>query len=201
MIDSTEGQKSLIRSAAYLTGPVYGYLLFQKAPDWTLMIDSNSDFPKLISAYYQIPLPGRASDAALERAEKRYPYEVIVTAERLKETKRLQMEKYYTELFTQKPVLTLTLIKMNVGFDPRNLFDMGAYGTVYPTAQIEDDWGQLEVSGTGMLMKDWHIVTLPAEGIRTTGDTVKGDGWQLILSSGWRLVRQDERHYVLENKL
>jgi hypothetical protein len=200
VIDSAENQQSLIRSAAYITGPVYGYLLFQKAPGWTLELDSNASFPALISKYYQIKPVTMVSEAALLQAEKLYPYDAIAATEQQKEKKRLQMAAYYTELFTQKPVLTLTLIKMNVGFDPRNLFDLGDYGTVYPTAQVKDDWGALEVSGTGMLMKNWHIVTLPADSIETTGDTLKGDGWQLHLNSGWKLVKQDERHYVLANK-
>ena len=200
IIDSAENQKSLIRSAAYLTGPVYGYLLFQKAPDWTLKIDSNADFPRLISAYYQVQQINHVSDAALGKAEKLYPYKAIISAERAKETKRLQMEKYYMELFTQKPVLTLTLIKMNVGFDPRNLFDLREYGTGYPTGQVNDDWGQLEVSGTGMLMKNWHTVTLPAGKIETSGYLLKGDGWQLHLNNGWKLVKQDERHYILSDR-
>jgi len=199
IIDSAENQKSLIRSAAYITGPVYGYLLFQKAPDWTLKIDSNADFAELLSAYYHIKRVNAVSDEELQKAQKLYPYDAIVAAEGLKEKKRLQMAKYYTELFTQKTVLTLTLHQMNVGFDPRNLFDLGDYGTVYPTAQVKDDWGQLEVSGNGMLMKNWHVVTLPAAGIQAAGDTLKGDGWLLHLNIGWKLVKKDEYHYLLEH--
>jgi hypothetical protein len=120
-----------------------------------------------------------------------------VVIEKQREEKRLQQFKMYSELFTQKPVLTLTLAKMNVGFDPRNLFDLGPYGTVYPTAQVKDDWGQLEVSGTGMLMKDWYIVTLSAEGMQVTANQISGNGWKLALNAGWKLVRQDARHYVL----
>src|SRR5699024_5697701 len=34
-IDTAGNRKSLIRSFAYLTGPVYGYLLYEKDPHWT----------------------------------------------------------------------------------------------------------------------------------------------------------------------
>ena len=164
-------------------------MLFQKAPEWTLKIDSSADLPQLISAYYNIRLVSPVGDAALGTAKKLYPYDAIVAVEGLKEKKRLQMAGAYTELFTEKPALTLTLHQMNVGFDPRNLFELGAYGTVYPTAQVKDDWGQLEVSGTGMLMKNWQLVTLPAESFQPTGDTLKGNGLQLQLNTGWKLVK------------
>jgi len=53
-IDTAANRKSLIRSFAYLTGPIYGLLLHEKARHWTQQIDSNADFPELISRYYQV---------------------------------------------------------------------------------------------------------------------------------------------------
>jgi len=199
-IDTAGNRKSLIRSCAYITGPVYGYLLYQKAPDWTLKIDSNSDFPVLISNYYHIALPKYPGDEALTAIAKKYNGDAIIQSEKIKEEQRLQIADQYIDLFTRKPVLTLTLVKMGIEFNPNTLFDLGEYGTVYPTAQVKDNWGQLIVSAGGMLMKDWQVITLSAENIGQNDRTVTGNGWKLVLNQGWELMKVDALHYKLISK-
>src|SRR5258708_2100177 len=200
-IDSTGERKSLIRSSAYSTGPVYGYLLYEKSPGWTLKVYSNSDFPVLISKSYHINLPVHPVSEAVARLEKKYNGDAIIRSEKLKEEKRLQTVKEYTALFTRKPVLTITLIKMGIGFNPSILFDLGEYGTVYPTAEIKDTWGQLTVSAPGVLMKDWKAITLPAsESININGRVIEGKGWKLLLNEHWEMVKADSLHYKLVNK-
>jgi hypothetical protein len=53
-IDSAGERKSLIRSFAYTTGPVYGYLLYEASPGWTQQVDSNASFPLLIAKWYHV---------------------------------------------------------------------------------------------------------------------------------------------------
>jgi hypothetical protein len=200
-IDNTEERKSLIRSFAYFTGPVYGYLLYEQSPRWTLQVDSNSDFPVLISKYYHLDLPKHPSDEALARLERQYNGDAIIRLEKIKEEKRLLAVKEYMDLFTHQPVLTIELIKMNIGFNPSLLFDLGEYGTVYPTAEVKDNWGQLTVSAPGMLMKDWKVITLPAsEDMRIAGPAVEGKGWKLQLNEHWEMVKTDPLHYTLVNR-
>lgn len=201
-IDSAGQRKSLIRSFEYTTGPVYGYLLYEKSHDWTLKIDSNSDLPTLISKYYHINLPEHPINGdRLHTLEKKYNGDAIIRAERIKEERRRQTVNEYTDLFTKKPVLTITLMKMNIGFNPSTLFDLGKYGTVYPTAEVKDVWGQLMVSATGMLMKDWKVITLPAGGdLNSNGRTIEGKGWKLILNEHWEIIKADSLHFKLVNK-
>lgn len=196
-IDTAENRKSLIRAAAYITGPVYGYLLYQKSPEWTLKIDSNSDFPVLISQYYRIPLPQAASEQKIAKLEKKYHADDILNTEKLKEEKRLQQADKYISLFEKQPVLKIKLVKMRINFNPNNLFDLGDYGTVYPDAEISDDWGHLTVTAIGMLMKDWQLVTVSAAGIITNGNEVNGNGWKLRLNNGWKIKPDDNSHFVL----
>ncbi|HTI08098.1 MAG TPA: hypothetical protein VL832_06065 [Puia sp.] len=200
-IDSAGDRKSLIRSLAHFTGPAYGYLLYEKSPGWTLKVDSNSDFALLISRAYRFDLPKHPVSEAVAGLEGRYNGESIVRSEKLKEEIRLQMVQQYTELFTQKSVLTIELIKMGINFNPNNLFDLGEYGTVYPTAEVKDNWGKVTVSSTGVLMKDWKVITLPApEGIRVNGRWLTGKGWELLLNEHWELVKADALHYKLVMK-
>jgi hypothetical protein len=199
-IDSVAQRRSLIRSSAYFTGPAYGYLLYEKYPGWTAQVDSNSDFPLLISKYYQVSLPQHQTGQALSMLEKKYNGDAIIRSEKVKEGIRLQTAKEYTDLFTRKPVLTITLVKMGIGFNPSILFDLGGYGTVYPTAEVKDTWGQVNVTAPGMLMKDWKIITLPAEDISVNGRTLEGRGWKLVLNDHWELFKADPLHYRLVHK-
>jgi len=201
IVDTLGNRKSFIRASAYVSGPMYGYLLYEKSPGWTLKVDSNSDFPVLISQYYQISLPKDTTGKSIATLEKQYNGDAIIASETIKEKKRLEMADKYIDLFTQKPVLTITLIKMNIGFNPSILFDLGEYGTVYPIAEVRDKWGQVKVSAPGMLMKNWQVITLPvSEGIKQTGQLIEGYGWKLQLNENWQLTKTDALHYQLVNK-
>lgn len=195
-IDSAQGRQSLIRSFAYLSGPIYGYLLHQKDKDWTSKIDSNSNLSLLIAKAYPLQKGNKALSIAA--AAKLYHAEPLLANELTKEKNRIAMATKYTELYTKKPTLTLNLIKMNIIFNPNNLFDLGELGTVYPTAEIKDNWGTLIVKDTGLLMKDWKTIKLPIEAfLRPKLKTVTGKGWQLLLNDGWGLKKIDELNYQL----
>lgn len=201
VINGADKTKSLIRSMAYVTGPVYGYLLYRKAPQWTMQVDSNSSFPALISKYYHVDLPQGNIDTKISESLKLYNGGAIIASEKLKETEHQQIIHQYTELFTHKPVLTITAVNMNIGFNPSNLFDLGDYGTVYPTAEVKDAWGQLEVTEGGMLMKDWKVIYLPiADNIKPGESQLKGTGWKLTLNPGWKIEKDGGMNYkVVKN--
>ncbi len=199
VIDSAEKKKSLIRSAPYITGPVYGYLLHDVDTLWTLKVDSNNKFTDLIRNYYRIAaIPGNI-DAEVNKRSARYNGARFTASENLKYAEHQELEKQYIDEFAVKPVLVIELKKMNIGFNPGNLFDLGKYGTVYPTMTITDNWGELNVTGgEGALMKDWQVVFLQAKKdiALTAGKTVEGVGWKLNLVAGWKIV-QDGLNYKL----
>ncbi len=193
-IDTAGNRKSFIRSCAYLTGPVYGLLLQEKAKQWTQYLNANDNFPELISRYY-----GVSATAAPD--EMRYQGPAIRSTELQKETLRLQQVAAYSETFTSKPVLSIDLVKMSVMFNPNTLFDLGALGTIYPTGEIRDSWGYLKVSSGGMLLKDWRTVTIPFGPLPDlTARQLSGDGWTLELAAGWQLVKTDDLHYKLTRR-
>lgn len=190
-IDTAGNRKSLIRSCAYLTGPVYGLLLQEKAKEWTQFLNAHDSFPELISRYYGVSATGTPD-------EIRYQGVAIRNTELQKETLRLQQVAAYTEKFTLKPVLSIDLVKMNVIFNPNTLFDLGALGTIYPTGEIRDIWGYLKVNSGGMLLKDWRRVTIPINQLPDLhARRFSGDGWTLELALGWQLLKTDDMHYTL----
>lgn len=200
IITHAANHKSLIRSFPYITGPVYGYLLYKKNPEWTLKIDSNANFPDLIESNYQIDLPAKQLDKEISARIDQYDGKAIINSEKLKEEEHQKTLSDYVVKFTKQSVLTIKLIKMNINFNPNNLFDLGEYGTIYPTAEIKDVWGQLTVSEGGVLMKNWSIITLPAgDGISVNGQVIEGKGWKIILQADWKMVKKDSLHFGLVN--
>lgn len=189
-IERAGSQLSLIRSMAYITGPVYGYLLYEKSPEWTKSLDANSSFPDLIRKYYKVT-PGAI-------AMKQYKGDSIISAERKKELKRQEQASRYTDVFTHQRVLTINLEKMNIVFDPNNLFGLGKLGTIYPTGEIKDVWGKLTITNGGMLIKNWRVVTIPArDSLYITANVVEGSGWKIVLEKNWRVEQKDSLHIVL----
>ena len=198
LIDQAGTRQSLIRSAAYLTGPVYGYLLYQIDPRWTYGLAANASFPQLIATHYQLAKTQELTASAITAAIDAYQGKVIIQSERLKENERQELVRHYVDLFTKQPVLTVELVKMTINFNPNTLFNLEAYGTVYPTARIKDRWGELEVEGAGMLMKDWKSVSVPVSSERLPTDgIIQGKGWKLTLNKGWTVQKQDAQHYAV----
>lgn len=155
-------------------------------PEWTLRVDSNSSYPSLIATNYHIVLPEKDLDNMITERINQHNGKAIIISEKLKEEEHQKMIGSYISQFTRQPALTIKLSKMSIGFNPNNLFDLGEYGTVYPTAEIKDSWGQLIVSESGVLMKDWNVINLSADdGLSVKGQVIEGKGWKIKLNSGW----------------
>ncbi|MCW3463512.1 hypothetical protein [Chitinophaga nivalis] len=197
-IDRAATRLSLIRAMPYITGPVYGYLLYEKSPAWTHAVDSNASFSALIGKYYQVTVPKTTITAEWVKLEKRYKGDRIIRTEKIKEKARQAQTAVYTRLFTRYPVLVINLQKMNIVFNPNNLFDLGQLGTVYPTAEIKDVWGKLKVENGGMLMQNWQVITLPArDNLCVKDGIVQANGWSLELNKHWYIEKKDSLHFVL----
>lgn len=203
VINGAVAFKSLIRSMAYITGPVYGYLLYQAEPNWTSKVTKESSFPALIEEWYHISAPSGDINAQVEKITNKYDGKSIIASETAKEEEHRKRLSNYIDVFTKKPILTITAVSMNIGFNPSNMFDLGDYGTVYPTAEVKDSWGELEVTGDsgGMLMKDWKVLYLPVDSEMALDNTsIEGKGWKLTLKAGWKVIKTDVLHYVVVKK-
>lgn len=191
---------SLIRSAASLTGPLYGYLLYDADPSWTQKITAASDFTDLISSTYHISLAGLNVNEESKRLMNRYDGQEIVMTERKKEQERLARVKHYEDVFLKHPVLLINLEKMNISFNPNTLFDLGKAGTFYPTGMITDIWGELSVTN-GMLLRDWKVVSVPYTiKASQSNNIIEEPGWKLTLKEGWQVVKTSDMQYEVRRK-
>lgn len=156
-----EYKSSFVRSFAYSSGPAYGYLLDLYGADWRKRLNARSDLGVMLAKAAGVP---PSKDIAREAVAAGRRYDVAAVAEEEDESERRHAEqaKRWTEALIKGPLLHLPLIKMQIQFNPSNLFPLSSHGTVYPTLQISDEWGTLKTGSGGLVDKSWSSVTLAA---------------------------------------
>jgi len=190
--------QSYVRSFAYYSGVLYGYILDQTNSDWNLTLTPNSDLGLITQKAYNINLPKKLENA-YERSKKNYNYEEIFQYESDREKKRQEMLTAYRFRFTNDTVLILDILKPNVSFDPRTLIPLDTLGTVYPTIKIIADWGILQVNEGGCLF-DWKKAIVTAHGIKQENSIIKGDGWEIELNENWKLIRETKNYRLIKDE-
>jgi hypothetical protein len=189
--------QTFVRSFAYYSGSLYGYLLDQGRLDWRHGLTPGSDLGSLLQVSFKIKMPEDLK-RAYDRAKNRYDYEDICLFEADREKKRQEILAAYRHRFTQDTVLVLDIPKPNVAFDPRTLIPLDTLGTVYPSMRIIADWGTLQVDDGGCLF-DWRKAIVCGKGIKQENRRLTGDGWVLDLADNWILVREG-MHYKLQKE-
>ena len=173
-----EGGTSFVRSFAYASGPAYGLLLDEAAPDWRQGLKGTDDLGDLLASGLGL----RAGDAAL--AEARYGGDAL----RSEEARRAEQMRVVAAAWTAKlvdgPRLRLPFQSMQIAFDPGKIIALPPHGSVYPTLRVVDAWGVLEVSDGALIDDNWSAAAVVAP---MSAEAVEGPGWTLALNPGWGL--------------
>jgi len=182
-----EAQDNFARSFAYVSGPAYALLLDASGREWRSRIRASSSLSAMAAAAYRIAVADPKTAGALT---ERYGARRMIADERARETERAETERGLRALFVDGPTLTLPVAgKFNFSFDPNGATPIQGIGTVYESSRITDEWGVLEVSSGGVLMRRANgsitsvVVPAPAPG----SNQFKGAGWGLTLAAGWSL--------------
>ena len=175
---------ALERAFPYRTGPAYGLLLDQLRPGWRREIIAGGDLAELAIA----ALPRAEAEESIEVRAGRYGFADVAGEEAAKEQARLARVAELRRVFVEGPVLELPMTGSNLSFDPGRVESLEGGGTVYAVMRLTGPWGVLNVeSGGGLVAADWSraFVTAPSD---RDARPLKGSGWTLELSTGWRLV-------------
>ena len=178
---------SLVRSFAYATGPAWGLLLDQAAPNWRISFlkdQTAQRFDQRLQRALHLPDPEltrlKAREVVYDPAGSLRAHEVA------REQERVAMAAQYQSSLVDGPVLTLPLNHSSYQFKPQTLVALPG-GTVYPTMTLSDDWGTLKVSRGGVLMHDKpEIATVSAVNFKP--QDFGGPGFELVLKPGWEVV-------------
>lgn len=180
---------SFVRSFAYITSPMYCYLLDNSEKKWRDKIGEVKSLPNLLAESYSIKFENSVKKETQKYLKTNNSPEIL----KFETSREKQMQAktvFYKEKFFNTSVIILRLENTNVQFDPRNLISIDSIGTVYPNIRITDNWGILTVTHEAFLSSDWKsvIVALPDKFSYTAGsDTIKSDEWTLEINKGWAL--------------
>lgn len=187
---------TFVRSFAYLSTPIYGFILNLKDKTWNRQISDTTNLTSYFIGAFGLTVPVILCPDCLNK----YGSERIINEETKREEDRVKQITEFKKVFVEQPHLEIRLEKMNISFDPRNIVPVEGYGTVYPTMRISDNWGILTITGYALLGSNWDRVTV-SEPAMVTANRVTGSGWILELNEGY-IVKKDksDRNYTLLKK-
>ena len=180
--ESYMNKENLVRSYAYFSGAVMGYLLDKSACEWREQVDGNSDLGFLLRKAYNILLP-EDSEGHVRQRRSFYDYDSIMEFESRRDSMQAKKKGELVNLFMQN-TKKLPLRNMQISFDPNSVINLEGIGNVYKNARIIDDWGILETKDEGSVLvtEDWKAVILPyANSIETNNNVEETESWKLQL--------------------
>lgn len=193
------GNPTFVRSFAYQTIPIYGYLLVKTNKGWNREITIKTNLTDYFIKVFDISLPSdlkRTTNLILNQ----YNGEVIISEEKTKEEKTKMLIAEYKSKFITQPHFELVFEQMNVSFDPRNIMPIEDKGTVYPNIRVTDNWGILTVENGALMSSNWDkiSVTIP---LKNGDKNISGDGWTLELKDGYSVTKNESTgNYRLTKK-
>ncbi|AZB08435.1 hypothetical protein EG344_05985 [Chryseobacterium sp. G0162] len=190
---------TFVRSFAYHTVPVYGYLLYNKDKEWNKKITAKTDLTNYFIKVFNSKVAGDL-DEVVKRLAEDYNGSAITEEETKREEKTKKLIAEYKTKFIENPHFEIKFEKMNVSFDPRNIIPIEDKGTVYPNIRVTDKWGILTVENGALMSSNWDkiSISIPA---KTEGRKISGDGWTLELTDGYGIKKNEtDGNYVLVKK-
>ena len=189
--------KTFVRSFAYQTIPVYGYLLSKTTPYWHKQIKHNTVLTDYFLKAFNIPSSYNIDYIEIAQ-QNDYNYTSIISDERKREQQKIALKKAYIKKFTQDTTLQIGLKNMNISFDPRNISPLDKLGTVYPNLKISDNWGILTVKNSALISVNWDSITVSKPNYKSDS-ILKGDGWKLVLKPNWSLIKNTKNYTLKTN--
>jgi hypothetical protein len=190
---------TFVRSFAYQTIPVYGYLLSKSNESWNKEVTINTHlidyFIKAFKIDVRIDLEKR-----IESITPLYNGYAIIAEEKKREERTREIVAAYRTKLVDQPHFEIRPEKMNFSFDPRNIFPIEDKGTVYPNLRITDRWGILTVEKGALISSGWDKISI-TNPISIDGNKIAGDGWTLELEEGYTIEKeQSTGNFILKKK-
>jgi hypothetical protein len=178
-VGSGDQQQSFVGSFEAASGPAYGVLLDDLAPDWRTHLRGTSDLGDLLAAAANV----RPSDD-VATAAARYDGVALRAAE---ESRARAHEQRVAELrarFVDGPTLTMPGGGRGTFDTTGNVVIDGAGTVFFRSFTLSAAWGSLEATSGVLRSADGSTVTVPVSGA-LEGSTLRGEGWMATLTPGW----------------
>jgi len=112
----------------------------------------------------------------------------MIAEERAREAQRVAAEARLRSRFIDGPTLTLPVAgKLNYSFDPNAATPLSDVGTVFESSRATDEWGVLDVSSGGVLLRrtGGNVTAIVVPLAAGAAPPLKGAGWRVELAAGW----------------
>ena len=180
---------TFVRSFAYQTTPVYGYLLEKIKPGWNREITVKTNLTDYFINAFALSIPTDLKKATGLILDK-YDGEKIISEETQREEKTKQLIILLKNKFITQPHLVLNFEQMNVSFNPGNIMPLEDKGTVYPNIRVTDNWGILTVEHGALMSPNWDKISVSAP-VTNEKNKISGDGWTLELKEGYSVIKDE----------
>ncbi len=198
-IDYFISSPSYLRSFAYETTPVYGYLLSAIKKDWNKKIKGKINLSNFFKKEFGITVPADLKKQ-VNAVTNKYRGDIIIKEEISRDIKNKKQIAEYQNKLIDSPHVELSLLNMNMSFDYTKMVSLDNQGTVYPQIRITDNWGILEVEQGALISANWNQVNISYP-LTIEGHNVKGEGWKLELNEGYLLEKDEQgKNYILKKK-
>ena len=197
-INSFLTNPTFVRSFAYYTTPVYGYILYNKDEDWNKKISIETDLTNYFINAFNINIPTDLRKTT-ESISDDYSGQIIIQEETKREEKTKKLIAEYKLKFIEQPHFEIQFEKMNVSFDPRNIIPIEDKGTIYPNIRVTDLWGILTVENGALMSPKWDKISI-TNPIKTEDKMIIGDGWILQLTDGYTIKKDETGNSKLTKK-
>jgi hypothetical protein len=189
-----EQATGFVRSFAYASGPLYGFLLDGAGAGWRKRITKESDLGVVLAE--SLNVSARPVEEAARRAEA-YGGRALRAAEEEREKKRMVQLAAWRASLIDGPILKVGLNEVSSGtFDPRKVFPFGEKQIVYTTRKLIAEWGVLTVKD-GAILEDQNAMWAHVSLSGASADFSAGDGWTLDLNEGWKVAASERRGDVV----
>lgn len=180
---------TFVRSFAYQTIPVYGYLLHYINQYWNKQITTKTNLTNYFINAFRISLDRNLKNR-VQIISGQYNVSKIIQEETEREIKTKQLVAEYKKQFIEQSHFEIRFEQMNVSFNPGNIMPIENSGTFYPTIRVTDKWGILVVEKGALMSTDWDKISLTIP-IKTENKNISGIGWILELSDGYAVAKNE----------
>jgi hypothetical protein len=185
LLDRYDTQDSFVRTYAYATGPAYGLLLDQYAPNWRQQVRGGATPADLLAG---ILGASNLNARRLQRLGDRYGRATIAAEENARaETTRDRLLALRAR-FATGPRLEIALSQAQFEFDPNGITAIEGLGNHYAALSLRDAWGELRATDGAVISADSSKVIVAQPG----ADGLSGPGWSLALSPEYHIADPDE---------
>ncbi|HMG13830.1 MAG TPA: hypothetical protein VK590_00215 [Saprospiraceae bacterium] len=190
-INSFLSNPTFVRSFAYQTIPIYGYLLDldNTKNGWNREITIKTNLTDYFTKAFDISIPTdlkKTTDLFLNQ----YNGKAIISEEKTREEKIKKPIAECKNKFITQSHFELVFEQMNVSFDPRNIMPIEDKGNFYPNIRITDNWGILTVENGALMSSNWDKISVTVP-LKNDNKNISGDGWTLELKNGFSVTKNE----------